>query len=266
MTAVGTIVLLVGGGAFAVAVLVAMSQVRTPPTRPTPGRLGAAAALSLGSILLGSYQLVDAVTDPARSENRAWYAGSNVLTTLTLDRWSEVPLPGQLAVVGDFLTENGLDAKVEEMAGFLWGCISGAVSVVESGEDDASFGSTPVGEMGRNCITLGALVALSSLKSERPQDAAVGALGRTSATPWHREGTGAMVLDKPAAVMRVRITAQYDGWTQNFVVICGEAFTVLEFLGTDERSVHYEGTHRMDCSEVEISEATDVRWSFTEVP
>ena len=38
-----------------------------------------------------------------------------------------------------------------------------------------------------------------------------------------------------------RITAQYDGWTQNFVVICGEAITVLEFLGTDERSVHYEG-------------------------
>ena len=260
MTAVGTIVLLVGGGAFAVMVPVAMSQVRTPPTRPTPGRVGAAAALSLGSILLGSYQLVDAVTD------RAWYEGSNVLTTLTLDRWSEVPLPGQLAVVGDFLTENGLDAKVEEMAGFLWGCISGAVSVVDSGEDDASFGSTPVGEMGRNCITLGALVALSSLKSERPQDAAVGALGRTSATPWHREGTGAMVLDKPAAVTRVRITAQYDGWTQSFVVICGEAFTVLEFLGTDERSVHYEGTHRMGCSEVEISEATDVRWSFTEVP
>ena len=75
-----------------------------------------------------------------------------------------------------------------------------------------------------------------------------------------------MVLDNPAAVTRVRITAQYDGWTQNFLVICGQAFTVLEFLGTDERSVHYEGTHRMDCSEVEISEATGVRWSFTEVP
>ena len=136
-------------------------------------------------------------------------------------------------------------------------------------------GSGLAATLARMACRIPSTTGLSSFESERQsQDAGdrtrllnqIDRLGTTSATPWHREGTGAMILDKPAAVRRVRITAQYDGWTQNFVVICGEALTVLEFLGTDERSVHYEGTHRMDCSEVEIPEATGVRWSFTEVP
>ena len=57
------------------------------------------------------------------------------------------------------------------------------------------------------------------------------------APPWRREGTGAMVFDKPATVTRVRITAQYDGYVQNFAVVCDGMLVVNETLGSDEGDV-----------------------------
>ena len=263
MTAVWAIGLLVGGGAFAVLVLAAMGQVRTPPTPPTPGQVRAAAALSLGSILLGSYLLVDAVTASAPAADRTWYERGDHLLDAPVGDWLPAAAIEQLAAAAVFVFNVQRDDDDFDIFGseFMKDAAILRHCIITTGQTEGVNPDTPAVDLAALCV-----LAANVGEEQQSQDATVRAPGTTSATPWHREGAGAMVLDKPAAVRRVRITAQYDGWTQNFAVICGEVLTVLEGLGTDERSVHYAGTHRMDCEEVEIQKATGVRWSFTEVP
>ena len=87
----------------------------------------------------------------------------------------------------------------------------------------------------------------------------------TSARAWSRSGTGNTVFDKPRSANRVRVTGEYDGNASNFIVYCEGDLLINELLGTGFDATQYEGTHNMGhCGEVEITDSSGVRWSFTE--
>ena len=87
----------------------------------------------------------------------------------------------------------------------------------------------------------------------------------TSARAWSRSGIGNTVFDKPRSADRVRVTGAYDGNASNFIVYCESDLLINELLGTGFDETQYEGTHNMGhCGEVEITDSSGVRWSFTE--
>lgn len=85
------------------------------------------------------------------------------------------------------------------------------------------------------------------------------------AEPWTMSGRGNTVFDMPTYVSRVRIRGQYAGFSSNFIVRVGGRLTVNELLGSGWSSQIYEGTHLTSGGVVEITNSSDVVWTFTEV-
>jgi hypothetical protein len=88
----------------------------------------------------------------------------------------------------------------------------------------------------------------------------------SSGPPFQRSGTGNDVVTKPSFVQRLHITAQYSGFSSNFIVWCDRDLIVNELLGTTWRVTSYSGTHATaNCSQIEIRDSTGVSWQLAEV-
>ena len=84
--------------------------------------------------------------------------------------------------------------------------------------------------------------------------------------PWSHSGAGNTVFDKPTSAARVRVTGEYAGRGQNFIVDCGGRLMINTIIGTSRSPSGYSGIHNMGhCGEVEIVSSGGVQWSFTEV-
>lgn len=82
-----------------------------------------------------------------------------------------------------------------------------------------------------------------------------------------RNGTGASVFDLPTYVTRVRITGDFGGFCENFIVHIAGRGVVNAILGTCGvgSGPHFEGTFATSGGQVEVLESTGVAWSFTEI-
>lgn len=82
-----------------------------------------------------------------------------------------------------------------------------------------------------------------------------------------RSGTGASVFDLPTSVSRVRITADYGGFCENFIVHIAGAGIVNEILGTcgTGSGPHFGGTFSTSGGRVDVLNSTGITWTFTEV-
>ncbi len=84
---------------------------------------------------------------------------------------------------------------------------------------------------------------------------------------WSKSGVGADVFDMPTYVSRVKITGEYTGYVENFVVWIGSDLVVNEILGTASGySTTYSGTFLTSGGVVEVKYSNGLSWSFTEVP
>ena len=104
------------------------------------------------------------------------------------------------------------------------------------------------------------------------------------ATPgaWRAAGTGERLLDLPTRIEFIRITGEYDGNSENFVVWCGSdrdddagGLLVNELMGTFWEQTRFSGTFpaRRDynragdpCRQLEVKHSEGVRWTMAEVP
>ena len=96
--------------------------------------------------------------------------------------------------------------------------------------------------------------------------------------PWNYSGTGPDAFSIPDRVFRFRITAEYNGGSENFVVWCGTAanrggLLVNEILGTSSIAIGrtYRGVHVNErsyggsgqtCGRLQVEHAVGVRWSM----
>jgi hypothetical protein len=80
-----------------------------------------------------------------------------------------------------------------------------------------------------------------------------------------RSGSGDNVFDMPTYVSRVRITANYDRYSSNFVVYIGGRLVVNELIGTGWGTTAFNGTYTTSGGVTEIKLSSGVAWSFTEV-
>lgn len=85
--------------------------------------------------------------------------------------------------------------------------------------------------------------------------------------PFSRSGSGADVFSLPSHVSRVRITGDYDGRCENFVVWVGGRLAVNEIMGSCSVATtgrHYTGVHLVQGTLVEITHSTGIRWTITQ--
>jgi hypothetical protein len=82
---------------------------------------------------------------------------------------------------------------------------------------------------------------------------------------WTRSGTSDVVFDMPTHVRRVRITADYSGYAENFMVDVNGRGLVNELMGRGFSQTHFEGTYLTSGGVVAITSSSGVKWSFTEV-
>jgi hypothetical protein len=83
-----------------------------------------------------------------------------------------------------------------------------------------------------------------------------------------RSGSGNTVFDMPTTVSRIRVTGDYSGRCQNFIVHIGGRSIVNEILGTCSVATtgsHYDAIALTIGGVVEIIDASGVNWTFTEV-
>jgi hypothetical protein len=80
-----------------------------------------------------------------------------------------------------------------------------------------------------------------------------------------RSGVGDTVFDMPTYVSRIRIQAQYAGFSENFIVHVGGRHIVNELLGTGWGPTTFDGTYVTTGGVTEILHSTRVSWWFTEV-
>jgi hypothetical protein len=82
-----------------------------------------------------------------------------------------------------------------------------------------------------------------------------------------RSGTGASVFDLPTYVTRVRITGDYAGFCENFIVHIAGRGVVNEILGTcsNGSGPHFDGTYATSGGQVEVLNSTGISWTFTEL-
>lgn len=97
-------------------------------------------------------------------------------------------------------------------------------------------------------------------------------------TNWERSGTGPALFDLPVRIERIRIDAEYHGFSENFVVWCGGpgdegGLLVNKIIGTG-LGTRYSGFHSArrrynrsgePCRELHIKYSQGVRWTVTEV-
>jgi hypothetical protein len=88
--------------------------------------------------------------------------------------------------------------------------------------------------------------------------------GANTATPWTNTGTGDAVFTMPMGVSRVKITGDYTGYGMSFTVDIAGVRVVDQLLGKWYLS-HFEETYATTGGVVEITNAPNVLWSFTEV-
>ena len=108
------------------------------------------------------------------------------------------------------------------------------------------------------------LVALLLFACEGPVDPEP---AEAPVDPWKVSGTGDYVVDRPAHVDRIHITASYEGNSENFIVWCGkrEELLVNVILGTGWETTSYDGVVLIkgDCNPIEIK-AVGVTWTLEE--
>lgn len=95
---------------------------------------------------------------------------------------------------------------------------------------------------------------------------------------WTRSGRGASVISAPASVVLVRITARFDGRSENFIVRCGtqgdSGLIVNELMGTSWGLTRYDGLHPargrygsrsgQPCGGFVIERSTGASWTFAQ--
>jgi Carboxypeptidase regulatory-like domain len=82
---------------------------------------------------------------------------------------------------------------------------------------------------------------------------------------FRRSGVGNTVFDVPLGVTRVRITGDYTGRGENFIMRVGGSTVVNEIIGTGYASTHYEGTHLVTPGVAEVRSSTGVSWSIAQI-
>ena len=89
----------------------------------------------------------------------------------------------------------------------------------------------------------------------------------TPTTIWGVSGAGDNVFDMPTYIRRVRIDGFYGGRCQNFVVRIAGRLVVNEILGNCSVALgrDFTGTYVTSGGVVEITNASGVQWTFTEV-
>jgi hypothetical protein len=80
-----------------------------------------------------------------------------------------------------------------------------------------------------------------------------------------RAGSGDTVFDMPTSVSRMRIVADYTGFSSNFIVRIGGRLVVNELLGRGWPSTHFDGTYVVTGGTTEITNSSGVTWTFIEV-
>ena len=89
--------------------------------------------------------------------------------------------------------------------------------------------------------------------------------GRGAREPFTRSGVGNTVFDMPTGNgLRMKITGDYTGNSENFVVYIGGRLVVNELVGTHWNQTHHEGIYLTNGGVVEIKLSSGVRWSLQE--
>jgi len=85
--------------------------------------------------------------------------------------------------------------------------------------------------------------------------------------PFRRSGSGNTVFDMPSGVTRLHITGDYNGYCSNFVVHVGGRLVVNEILGACSVGIgrHYDGTHLVSGTVVDVVDSSGVNWSMEEI-
>jgi hypothetical protein len=83
--------------------------------------------------------------------------------------------------------------------------------------------------------------------------------------PWSQNGSGDNVFNIPTYVSKVKITANFSGFSSNFIVKIANSLIVNELIGTGWGTTHFEGTYLTSGGVVQITNSNGVSWSFTEV-
>ena len=129
------------------------------------------------------------------------------------------------------------------------------------------------------------VMSLLQLRTGHLTNLSRGTGGASAGTPppnrWERSGTGPALFDLPIRIERIRIDAEYQGFSENFAVWCGGpgdrgGLLVNEIIGTGlgTRGTRYSGFHSArrsyngpgePCRELQIRYSQGVRWSVTEV-
>lgn len=165
------------------------------------------------------------------------------------------------------------------------GGLSGAeVEVIYSADDRIKFNTDGAGNYSRSGLRSGSMTVRASRSGYVTQEQQITLSGnqrldfslQRGAPPappspppaaWSYSGTGDSVFDMPRSVSRVRITGQYSAFCQNFVVKIDGRLIVNEILGTCSVAIGttYDGTHLTGGGVVEVTNASGVRWSFSQV-
>jgi len=86
-------------------------------------------------------------------------------------------------------------------------------------------------------------------------------------TPFFQSGSGDSVFTLPSYVSRVKITGDYGGYCQNFIVHIAGTGLVNVILGNCNigQGSHFEGTYATAGGLVEIVNSNTVKWTFKEI-
>ena len=78
-------------------------------------------------------------------------------------------------------------------------------------------------------------------------------------------GSGDTVFDLPVYITRIRITADYGGFSSNFIVKIAGRLVVNELVGTTWKQTHFDGVYAIaGGGTVEVTNSSGVAWLFTE--
>jgi len=83
--------------------------------------------------------------------------------------------------------------------------------------------------------------------------------------PWTTSGSGDNVFNIPTYISKIKIVANYGGFSSNFIVRIAGSLIVNELIGTGGGTTHFEGTYVTSGGQVQITNSSGVSWSFTEV-
>jgi hypothetical protein len=82
---------------------------------------------------------------------------------------------------------------------------------------------------------------------------------------FKKTGMGDMVFTLPTSVTRIQIQGKYSGNSSTFIVSIDGSSVVSEAIGTSQYPTDFDGTYLTKGGTVEITRASGVEWTFTEV-